>query len=597
MENNDQFSHFEEFISPILVFDKKGILQHFNRSSASIFGTRPQGDEKSLILEFHPDTKLENMESLSNSIRGDSNTALLKLKVSSGRYRWFELQLLTKSNEKYVFHLSDVTKYKDTERISQYAVDMNNIFYWQIDVRTMEFKWGMNEITKLLHLAPTSLDQFVELFENNQKDLVQKIFSNCFKENCKIDETVLMETKDGLRWCRILAEPISDGRDLVYIKGSLTDVNELLCLKTELVEARNYFDNLMTTLERECLISTTDPSGKIINVNSIFCETSGYSKEELIGANHSIVNSGFHDEAFWDKFWRTISSGKSWHGEICNTAKDGRVYWVNTIISPIYDIDGNIKEFLSIRWDITDKIAQEGLLFQKERLAILGESLAQVIHDVMNPLAIIQGSVDQLESLNFADEKSSKRAEKNVGMVFKSVNRIHSIFKEMRSLLHDSPIDRAKNLLLIDVISNSSFYVKDILSKNKIELQIDVEEGLSIVGSKAQNMQIFVNLLKNAAEAVKELDEKWIRVKAFSSENHGARVLVTDSGHGIPEKIQKNIFKTLFTTKSKSGGTGLGLSSVKKLVIGHHGDIKVNNDSENTEFIIQYPKVKTDEAA
>ncbi|MGZ8539616.1 MAG: PAS domain-containing sensor histidine kinase [Chitinophagaceae bacterium] len=101
------------------------------------------------------------------------------------------------------------------------------------------------------------------------------------------------------------------------------------------------------------IVSITDPGGKILYVNDKFVEISKYSAEELIGKTHRVINSGFHPDSFFREMWQTILSGKNWRAEIRNKAKDGTYYWVDTVIAPVLDQEGNIFQYLSIRNLIT----------------------------------------------------------------------------------------------------------------------------------------------------------------------------------------------------------------------------------------------------
>lgn len=113
------------------------------------------------------------------------------------------------------------------------------------------------------------------------------------------------------------------------------------------------------------LISNTDIQGKITFVNAYYCELSGFTQEELIGQRHTVHSSGHHPKEFFTDIWDTILSGKIWRGEICNKKKDGDIFWLDTIITPVKDQHGQIKEFVSFSFDITEKQLQQESLRTK----------------------------------------------------------------------------------------------------------------------------------------------------------------------------------------------------------------------------------------
>lgn len=115
----------------------------------------------------------------------------------------------------------------------------------------------------------------------------------------------------------------------------------------------------MQAINKHALVSVTDIDGKIIQVNEKLCEVSQYSKEELLGKDHNLLNSGTHSAEFFEELWNTIKSGASWQGEICNRAKDGTLYWVDSTIVPSRDLEGNIERYISVRIDITAHKAHE----------------------------------------------------------------------------------------------------------------------------------------------------------------------------------------------------------------------------------------------
>ena len=149
------------------------------------------------------------------------------------------------------------------------------------------------------------------------------------------------------------------------------DVTELVEARLHLAAAQRDAAALLRTIHEHTIVSVTDRTGRILEVNDSFCAISGYAREALVGRSHGIVNSGFHPREFWQEIWRIIGSGKSWRGEICNRAADGSLFWVESIISPYLGDDGRVEKYISIRTDITArKIAAEDLRRTNERFEL-----------------------------------------------------------------------------------------------------------------------------------------------------------------------------------------------------------------------------------
>ncbi len=157
------------------------------------------------------------------------------------------------------------------------------------------------------------------------------------------------------------------------MRSALGDSLDAVQAQTLRVESMREAQTLMDAMKMYSIVSISDPAGNITYANEMFSQVSGYSNEELIGKNHRIVKSHIQPEGFWADVWKTISSGYVWRGEVCNTAKDGTAYWVDTVIAPFFGAHG-IEKYISIRSDITaSKRAQVEL---KESAAALRDNAA-----------------------------------------------------------------------------------------------------------------------------------------------------------------------------------------------------------------------------
>lgn len=155
-----------------------------------------------------------------------------------------------------------------------------------------------------------------------------------------------------------------------YVQRNTTRLMQKLTDKTwQLNASLRDLDFQKQALDEHAIVSIADPQGRITYVNDKFCTTSQYAREELIGRDHRIVNSGHHSHEMFVDMWRTISGGATWHGEVCNRKKDGSLYWVSTTILPFLDAAGRPEHYVSVRTDITSiKMAEAMLESNQERL-------------------------------------------------------------------------------------------------------------------------------------------------------------------------------------------------------------------------------------
>jgi PAS domain S-box-containing protein len=190
------------------------------------------------------------------------------------------------------------------------------------------------------------------------------------------------QRKDGsLFWASVVLSTLRDQAG--NLRGFSKVTRDITARKRAEEESRNLLKDLSDVkfaLDRAAILAITDGKGTITDVNDKFCQISQYSRDELIGQNHRIINSGYHPKAFFTDLWSTITKGEVWHGEIKNRAKDGTYYWVDTTIVPFLNDQGRPFQYLAIRFDITQrKDTQEALAREKASSDLERKRLSTVL--------------------------------------------------------------------------------------------------------------------------------------------------------------------------------------------------------------------------
>lgn len=227
-----------------------------------------------------------------------------------------------------------------------------------------------------------AIGQFVPFVPSEKRSEFQEFREALLKGETLRNRVVRRVCKDG-SWLDVSLSiaPLRNSADeitgLIYM---IADITERKRAEERYKKTLHELEFQKFALDQHSIVAITDVSGKIAYVNDKFCEISKYSREELLGQDHRIVSSGYHSKEFIRNLWVTIGNGKVWKGEICNRAKDGSIYWMDTTIVPLLNERGKPYQYVSIRTDITDrKHAEDALRASEARYRAIVEDQTELI--------------------------------------------------------------------------------------------------------------------------------------------------------------------------------------------------------------------------
>lgn len=367
---------------------------------------------------------------------------------------------------------------------------------------------------------------------------------------------------------------------------SADEIREMLSTAREL-------SNIRQALDQAAIVAITDQTGKIIHVNDKFCQISKFSREELIGQNHRIINSGHHPKEFFVEMWKTISQGKYWEGEIKNRAKDGSYYWVNTTIAPFLTEQGKPYQYVSIRYEITQrKEGEERLKVMVKRLEESNRALQDfasvAAHDLQEPLRKILAFGDRLKKN--VGSSLSKEGQDYLERMLSSAGRMRKLIEDLltysRITSQGSPFKKTDlNQVLNEVIQDLEVRIEQTGG------QVSLGKLPTINADPSQMRQLFQNLIANALKFHRTDISPVVDVTA-KVQGQACVISVRDNGIGFDEKYLDRIF-TIFQRlhgRQEYEGTGVGLAVCRKIVERHGGEITAKSSPNGgAEFLITLP--------
>ncbi len=376
-------------------------------------------------------------------------------------------------------------------------------------------------------------------------------------------------------------------------EGEVTRVISIVQDITERKRAEGEMRKLLTAIEHSAnMILITDVNGVIEYVNPKFTETTGYTKEEALGANPRILASKETPKEVHKELWDTILSGEVWRGIYRNQKKNGEGYLASTVITPVMDESGDITHFLAVQEDVTERQKMERELEKSQRLESLGVLAGGIAHDFNNILTGILANISFANDLSTSDKVRSRleEAEKASFMAKGLTQQLLTFSKG------GEPIKRA--IAPGKLVRESTEFA---LRGSKTACDFEISDEISVIeADKGQIDQVIQNLVINADQAMPEggvitvkTDDVVVGAGSDIPLKAGkyVRISVIDHGIGIPGDIISKIFDPFYTTKST--GSGFGLASAYSIITKHNGHIAVASENgEGATFDIYLPVSK-----
>jgi PAS domain S-box-containing protein len=415
--------------------------------------------------------------------------------------------------------------------------------------------------------------------------------------------------------------------------GTVQDITARKQDKDALAQANKKLTDIQYAIDQAIIVAVTDVQGNIIHANDAFCKISGYSRGELLGANHRIVSSGVHPKAFFRDMYRQIASGQVWRGEICNRTKSGSLYWLETTIIPQLGLDGKPVSYTAIRVDITarkqadealertnqelearvaertEALAQEmrrraevqSTLAQVQKMEAVGQLSAGVAHDFNNLLAVIGGGLEFIER---AASRSLPADLELIEAALRATRRGRDLVQRLLTFSRQSPLSAEPTVIDQMVLDTLRLLQRSLGEDIEIVMRLDAT-GTLVSVDRNQLANALVNLALNARDAMPEGGRLTIATtcEATASKANGAChggavgehvcIIIADTGVGMTDEVRARAFEPFFTTKRDGLSSGLGLSMVLGFVQQSGGHIRIDSEAgRGTAVTISLPRIE-----
>jgi len=446
---------------------------------------------------------------------------------------------------------------------------------------------GLADLTGFSFEELIGTDGLLLISEKTREFVMKNIQNGCEKPY----EAVGLR-KDGSEYALRL-----EAKNIPY-KGKTVRVVEFRDI-SESKEAAKEHTRIMAAVDQLAeSVMITDSDGYIVYVNPGFSNITGYSYEEVIGRNTAFLESGMHNEDYYQNIYSVINQGKTWKGRFTNLKKDGITYISEAIISPISDADGTIINIVAVEQDVTEIVENEEALQQSQKMESIGKLAGGVAHDFNNLLMAIMGYVDLCRE----ELDPEHPVYELLNEVTAAAERSVLITKQLLAFARKQTIS-PEVINLNEEISGMLKLLSTMIGEDVTLNWVPCDEPWMVRIDPGQIDQIMTNLFVNARDAIDGVGNIMIETYRTEVESDYACgdsagvakgqymvIAFSDDGCGMDKNIQSNVFEPFFTTKDIGKGTGLGLATIYGIVGQNDGYVNVYSEpKQGTTFRIYLP--------
>jgi PAS domain S-box-containing protein len=485
--------------------------------------------------------------------------------------------------------LKDITDRREAERRYRELLDniQEGLFFSTADGRFVEVN---DALVRMLGYGSREellqADIYKDLYDSADE---RRLFQDAVESAGVLrnfEET--LRKKDGTRIYTLQnAFAVRDPQGKVtQYRGLMLDITELKNFQSELQRQRDFNASILNNTQS--LIVVSDTAGLITFANQRCSELGGFEQGDLVGHPLLDMVSPEKRDVLRNALERTLEGNQVANVEVPVLLAQRGVGQYSVNLSPMRDDQGHVNSIVVVMSDITDAAILQAKLMHTEKMAAVGQLVSGVAHEVNNPLTAILGFADLLVEQQGMPED----ARRDLGVIIQEAQRTKQIVQNLLSFARQMPPQRQPVQVNVILRRTTQLRAYDF-ANHGIKLVLNLREPIpDVVGDPHQLQQVFLNILNNAYDAVRETAGAG-SVEVTSSERDGfAEIIFVDTGSGI--ELPERIFDPFYTTKEVGKGTGLGLSICYGIVREHGGDISAANrtDTPGAIFTVRLPFAK-----